>query len=320
MKDDYHKCSICNKDKLKIYGTYKRTSKYLGGDGKPWRAHNVCSECYPRGSKSKIFFSTCKNCSETTIGKGQPKDFCPKKCYMQWRWKTGKCDQYRVLKEKRSDSCVVCKEGFKTHLWNKKTCSAQCSDEHSRKSRLKSPRQKQCLTCKTSFETRLAAKYCSPKCRKSVYEKIPNKCDQCNVELSSRKKYCESCKSVPRSLKVHEKRNCKTCSAEFETWVKTKLYCKKNCNPSHKLSKKLRKRTKRRAKPAWCSWKEIEAYLDTRPSDNHELDHIIPLNHPDVCGLHCPENFQWLTKEDNSVKSNNFDYSQENKKWKKILG
>lgn len=36
----------------------------------------------------------------------------------------------------------------------------------------------------------------------------------------------------------------------------------------------------------------------------HVLDHIIPLNHPDVCGLTVPENLRIITRKQNAAKSN----------------
>ena len=46
------------------------------------------------------------------------------------------------------------------------------------------------------------------------------------------------------------------------------------------------------------------------------VDHIIPLNHSDVCGLHCISNFQYLSSKDNNKKSNKFDGTQNNETWR----
>jgi 5-methylcytosine-specific restriction endonuclease McrA len=46
------------------------------------------------------------------------------------------------------------------------------------------------------------------------------------------------------------------------------------------------------------------------------IDHIIPLKHPLVCGLHTPINLQFLTKEENSRKHNKFDGTYENNSWR----
>lgn len=35
-----------------------------------------------------------------------------------------------------------------------------------------------------------------------------------------------------------------------------------------------------------------------------EVDHIVPLNHPHVCGLHCPANLKVIPKAENQLKNN----------------
>lgn len=77
-------------------------------------------------------------------------------------------------------------------------------------------------------------------------------------------------------------------------------------------------RAKRRAvllqaTPPWLTkehWQEIDAlYLDaaTRPGGPWHVDHIIPLIHDKVCGLHVPWNLQVITAAENCAKNNLFD-------------
>jgi len=73
----------------------------------------------------------------------------------------------------------------------------------------------------------------------------------------------------------------------------------------------------RRATPAWLSdadWAEMLAiYAEARRVSkvtgiHHEVDHIVPILGPNVCGLHVPWNLQVLTRFENRSKGNKHDF------------
>ena len=74
-----------------------------------------------------------------------------------------------------------------------------------------------------------------------------------------------------------------------------------------------RRRHRDKSMPIWADRNKItQFYLDARQLTTetgvkHEVDHIIPSNHPLVCGLHNEFNLQILTKTENCRKSNKFE-------------
>lgn len=73
-----------------------------------------------------------------------------------------------------------------------------------------------------------------------------------------------------------------------------------------------RRSSKRKACPKWVDKKALKAVYAAaraRTKDTgvpHHVDHIVPLVHDCVCGLHVPWNLQILTAEENLQKSNSF--------------
>ena len=66
------------------------------------------------------------------------------------------------------------------------------------------------------------------------------------------------------------------------------------------------------ATPKWADFRKIESiYAECKNrSDSagvpHHVDHIVPLVHPLICGLHVDENLQIITKSANSKKGNRY--------------
>ena len=60
------------------------------------------------------------------------------------------------------------------------------------------------------------------------------------------------------------------------------------------------------ATPPWSDRAAIVAIYRNCPPGHH-VDHIVPLQHPLVCGLHVPNNLQYLPSAENIAKSNKFE-------------
>lgn len=64
------------------------------------------------------------------------------------------------------------------------------------------------------------------------------------------------------------------------------------------------------ATPPWADFSQIRKVYDQAQQKSletgipHNVDHIVPLNHPRVCGLHIALNLQVLTEAENGAKSN----------------
>ena len=82
-----------------------------------------------------------------------------------------------------------------------------------------------------------------------------------------------------------------------------------------RAKKAKRKAQALRAIVAASDLASIKAIFHSR-RDDQEVDHIIPLIHPDVCGLHVSWNLQLLSASENASKANQFDGTYDNNGWR----
>ena len=76
----------------------------------------------------------------------------------------------------------------------------------------------------------------------------------------------------------------------------------------------IRRAREVQALPDWVDTSELLNIYLARPKGTH-VDHIIPLVNRWVCGLHVPNNLQYLSAEDNRRKYNKFDIEKFNLKY-----
>lgn len=60
----------------------------------------------------------------------------------------------------------------------------------------------------------------------------------------------------------------------------------------------------RNSRPRWQSMSQVNRFYQIAKALRLEVDHIVPVNSELVCGLHCVDNFQLLTRSENARKGN----------------
>jgi 5-methylcytosine-specific restriction endonuclease McrA len=114
--------------------------------------------------------------------------------------------------------------------------------------------------------------------------------------------YIECIKSYESKIKSKPPYTCicLTCGKSFIAQRRTRQYCSR----WHQKTAINTRRVKQYRQPISKFFKKeiIDIYL--RRPIGFDVDHIIPINHPDFCGLHVPWNLQYLTSEANRRKSN----------------
>lgn len=94
----------------------------------------------------------------------------------------------------------------------------------------------------------------------------------------------------------------------IERTVRTKK-ARFEADPAYHRAFNLWTSTRRRTKiPAWVKIMDFHEVckLAVKKGPGHVIDHIVPISHPDVCGLHVPWNVRVVTKKKNTDKGSKF--------------
>tara|TARA_R100001086_G_scaffold214248_2_gene130258 strand:+ start:320 stop:916 length:597 start_codon:yes stop_codon:yes gene_type:complete len=152
------------------------------------------------------------------------------------------------------------------------------------------------------------------KCGKKLkfYKLDKKQCNTCGeileknlINFSARKDGIDGLRASCRKCETQKKK---------EYYYENKDYIIKT--KSNHVSK--RRCLKLKAVPNWISKEQFTEIKNTylNANEDQHVDHIIPLVHDNVCGLHVPWNLQILSKQENWFKSNKFDGTNDNMSWK----
>jgi hypothetical protein len=143
-------------------------------------------------------------------------------------------------------------------------------------------------------------------------------CTKCKIEKSledfpkqktgkfGRHPHCKKCKaSYDKSRYSPQKRKTEYLTNHEEEKKKRREYYTAN-KEDYYYRKALRRAAKLKATPAWYEAELVSIVYKKAKELCCHVDHIVPLQNPLVCGLHCWANLQLLPEDLNKSKGNHY--------------
>lgn len=173
--------------------------------------------------------------------------------------------------------------------------------------------------------------------RKDSKDGLRNECKVCAVKRASlwskenknkrnqylKDYYIENAEKIKKKSRKWRRDNPE--KARLQDSLKSKTRCRKTenlrsreyrkNNPEKINARSAEYRNKKKCSGLYRAYRsEIRQFYKNCP-EGFEVDHILPISHKLICGLHVPWNLQYLSKTDNRKKSNKFDGTNFNISW-----
>lgn len=123
------------------------------------------------------------------------------------------------------------------------------------------------------------------------------------------RKQCKLCRNSSNNRWKRETKNHLKLSPEQRERALARTRKWRESNKAYDAQRSAARRGKvKQATPSWANTDKIVEIYKNCPTGYH-VDHIIPLNAEDACGLHVEHNLQYLTAEENWRKGNGRKWS-----------
>ncbi len=165
---------------------------------------------------------------------------------------------------------------------------------------------KQCLKCKFVKESDQFEKHCQTK------DGLQTRCKICRREDKALSYLKNKTATNARTKLYYETNKSKVLSKKQEYYKKNaekmnewQLQYARNNKGLYKAIKAKYRAAKLKATPKWANLEKIQEIYKNCPIGYH-VDHIIPLQGENICGLHIETNLQYLPASENCRKGNKY--------------